>query len=194
MFVYHIRNLDFRERTLLIDHAVRPNCTVAVAEKPLPGRRDCYRFTLKVGEKIATREIVEESDSSRTDALTALSAEQIKVLLASPAIAESVKENISKGRTLLSDLARYEATLKDLRSQIKDITDEQTRIKGNLEKLPLSSDLHKRLIDKFDKQETALEVIQKQVAEKLLLDKSLQRDWDEFVETSNANSAPGARR
>ena len=39
----------------------------------------------------------------------------------------------------------------ELRAQHKEITEEQARIKGNLEKLPVTSDLYKRLIDKFDK-------------------------------------------
>ena len=62
---------------------------------------------------------------------------------------------------------------------MKEITDEQARIKGNLEKLPPTSELYKRLITKFDKQETELENVQRQTAEKVADEKKQKKDWDE---------------
>ncbi len=75
--------------------------------------------------------------------------------------------------------------MKDLRAQLKEITDEQARIKGNLEKLPANSDLYKRLIDKFDKQETELEKVQKQTVEKVADEKKQKKEFESFLEKLN---------
>jgi len=122
---------------------------------------------------------------ARKEALDTLTEERIKVLLTSEQAPAAVKENIRKGTSMLKGLATLAATLKELRAQLKEITEEQARIKGNLEKLPATSELYKRLIDKFDKQETALEGVQKQIAEKVGDEKKQQKDFEQFLEKLN---------
>ena len=87
---------------------------------------------------------------------------------------------------MLGALTATGIALKDLRAQLKEITDEQARIKGNLEKLPPTSELYKRLIDKFDKEETALEKVQKQISEKVAEEKQQQKDFEQFLVNLNA--------
>ena len=111
------------------------------------------------------------------------------MLLASAQISDAVKENIRKGTSHDQVCSRSQRfALKELRAKLKEITDEQARIKGNLEKLPATSDLYKRLIDKFDKQETALEKVQKETTEKLGEEKRQKKDYATFLEKLNAMS------
>jgi hypothetical protein len=183
---YHVRNLTIDERMFVIDHHVRPQWTFVGDQKPVEGLRQCYRYTVKAGkDQTVKQEVTEEKSVARKEALDGLSDERIKVLLTSDKAPDAVKENIRKGTSMLKALATLSANLKELRAQLKEITEEQARIKGNLEKLPANSDLYKRLIDKFDKQETALEGVQKQIAEKVGDEKRQQKDFEQFLEKLN---------
>ena len=82
--------------------------------------------------------MTEEKTTPRKETLESLNEERIKALLASAQIGEAVKENIRKGTSMIKALEQTTAALKDLRAQLKEITEEQGRIKGNLEKLPVT--------------------------------------------------------
>ncbi len=183
---YHIRNLDGDERTFLLDHHVRPSWSFVGTEKPVEGIRACYRFTLKAAkDQFVKHDVTEEKTTPRKETLESLSEDRVKALLASADIGGAVKENIRKGTSMIKALEQTASALKDLRAQLKEITEEQTRIKGNLEKLPATSDLYKRLIDKFDKQETALEKVQGQMGERVAEEKKQKKDYEGFLEKLN---------
>jgi hypothetical protein len=179
---YYIRNLATDPRTFVLDHHVRPEWTFAGDLKPVQGSRTCFRTTIGVGPgAIAKQEIVEERLVVRTETLDSLSKERLKTLFDSSGIAIDVKENLRRGKSMLDELKLTEGALVELQAQLKAIVDEQARLKGNLTTLLPSSDVYKRLTDKFDKQETALEAVQKQIAETTTLQKSQRRDLTSFI-------------
>lgn len=184
---YHIRNLAAAERSFTVDHHVRPNWKFVGDQKPIEGSRTCFRTAVKVGkDQIIKHEVTEEHSVGRKEPLEGMTEDRIKALLASANAPDTVKDNIRKGTTMLHALTATGATLKDLRAALKEITDEQARIKGNLEKLPANSELYKRLIEKFDKQETELEKVQKQIADKVSEEKKQQKDFEQFLVNLNA--------
>jgi hypothetical protein len=183
---YHVRNLAAVERTFTLDHHVRPNWAFVGEQKAVEGQRQCFRFTVKAGkDQTAKQDVVEDRTVARKETLKDLNEDRVKALVGSAKVADGVKENIRKGTTMLRELAATETLLKDLRAQLKEITEEQARIKGNLEKLPVNSDLYKRLISKFDVQETSLEKVQGQIAEKAAQEKTQQKDLAGFLEKLN---------
>jgi hypothetical protein len=183
---YVIRNVSAPEQTFKLDHHVRPQWSYVGDEKPVAGVRSCYRLTITAGkDQIVKREVTEEKTSARKETLESLNDERLKLLLASAGISEAVKENVRKGTAMIKGLEQTGTALKDLRSQLKEITDEQARIKGNLEKLPPTSEFYKRLIDKFDKKETELENVQKQIVEKVAQEKKQKVEYDGFREKLN---------
>ncbi|MCE9530160.1 MAG: hypothetical protein K8T89_03340, partial [Planctomycetes bacterium] len=165
---YHIRNTAAVERSFQIDHHVRPLWSFVGTEKPIEGSKTCFRIPLIAGnDKMIKHDVTEEKTTSRKEKMESLNEDRVKVLLAYPQVSQPVKDSIRKGTAMLQALEQTVAALKESRAQVKEITDEQSRIKGNLERLPPTSELYKRLIDKFDKQETALEKAQSQIAEKV---------------------------
>ena len=68
---------------------------------------------------------------------------------------------------------------------MKDINEEQARLRVNLDKLPPGSDLHKRYLNKLDKEETAIEKVQAQLTEKVSLEKKQKKDYEDFIERLN---------
>jgi hypothetical protein len=185
--VYHIRNVAAVERTFTVDHHVRPNWSFVGDQKPIEGSRTCFRTAVKVGkDQIVKHDVTEEHSVVRKEALDSMTEDCIKGLLASANAPDAVKESIRKGTSMFKALTATGFTLKELRAQLKEITDEQSRIKGNLEKLPANSELYKRLIDKFDKEETALEKVQKQISDKVAEEKKQQKDFEQFLVNLNA--------
>ena len=183
LVTYHIRNLANEERTFKLDHHIRPQWSFVGGQKPVDGSRICYRFDVKAGkDQIAKQDVTEERIVAKKETLNELNEDRIKALVGSAKIGDGVKESIKKGTAMLRALALTETQLKDLRAQLKEIVDEQARIKGNLEKLPANSDLYKRLIEKFDKQETALEKVQSELMEKVAQEKSQRTDLAGFLE------------
>jgi hypothetical protein len=184
---YHVRNTSEAERSFTIDHHVRANWKFVGNQKPVEGSRNCFRAAVKVGkDQLVKHDVTEERSTARKEPLDGMNDDRIKALLASVNAPDSVKDNIRKGTAMLRALTATGLSLKELRAQLKEITDEQARIKGNLEKLPPTSELYKRLIDKFDKEETALEKVQKQISEKVAEEKQQQKDFEQFLVNLNA--------
>jgi hypothetical protein len=182
-FTYHIRNTSGERQSFTIDHQVRPKWSLGSGLKPVEGARQPHRFEVKAKKDETARQVVtEERIVSRKEALAELNEDRIKVFVSSDKIAVGVKEQIRQGTSMLRSLGQTDAALKELQGRLKEIVDEQARIKGNLEKLPASSELYKRLIDKFDKQETALEQAQQQIAEKVAQGKRQRNDLEKFFE------------
>jgi len=179
---YHVRNTSAGEREFQFDHHVRSGWSFVGDEKPVEGSKTCFRFPLTVAkDQMLKHEVTEEKTTSRKETLESLNEDRVKALVASAEIGEPVKDNIRKGTTMIRTLDATQIALRELRAQMKEITEEQGRIKGNLEKLPPSSELYKRLIDKFDKQETALEKVQGQIAEKTSDEKKQKLEFTEFL-------------
>lgn len=152
------------------------------ADKPVEGIRSCYRFTVKAAaDQIAKQDVTEEKTTARVEPLQTLNEDRLKVLMAAVAIPDRVKDDIRKGTSMIRNITQLGVLLKDLRAQQKEITDEQAHIKGNLEKLPATSELYKHLIDKFDKQETELEKVQQETTGKVADEKQQQKEFEDFL-------------
>ena len=61
------------------------------------------------------------------------------------------------------------------------ITDEQVRLRANIERVPKESAAYKRYLDKFDTQETELEKLAEQIEAKQADEKRLQRALDGYL-------------
>ena len=82
-------------------------------------------------------------------------------------------------------LEQTAATLKDLRAQVKDVSEEQARLRTNMEKLPTTSELYKRYLGKLDQAETGLEKLQADVKEKEGEERKQKKEYDGFLEKLN---------
>jgi hypothetical protein len=86
---------------------------------------------------------------------------------------------------MITALAQTQAALAELRSQAKEITTEQDRLRLNIEKLPKDAPVYKRYLDKLDQQETALEKVQSQTTEKVEAEKRQKKELDTLLDNLN---------
>jgi uncharacterized coiled-coil DUF342 family protein len=111
--------------------------------------------------------------------------ERVKTILASAAIKGVVKDSLQKAFEMRTALEQTVATLKDLRAQAKEISEEQARLRTNMDKLPQTSELYKRYLGKLDQAETTLEKVQEQVKTKEGEERKQNKDLDGFLEKLN---------
>ncbi|MCY2941234.1 MAG: hypothetical protein NTV50_06150 [Planctomycetota bacterium] len=64
---------------------------------------------------------------------------------------------------------------------MKGITEDQTRLRANLQNVPPTSAAYKRYLDKFDKQETQIELLQEEVRKLQVEEKSQQAEVDDVL-------------
>jgi hypothetical protein len=163
---YVIRNRDARDRTVLIEHPRTDGHKLVTPAKATEVTRSFTRFEVpvKAGAK-ETLEVVEESDDTESHALDAANTNTLlhysKLDGTTPAV-----------RAVLAKLLELRGKLEDTRGGIaaeqaalKEIADDQDRIRKNIERAPKESEAYKRYVKKFDDQETEIEKRQAKVKE-----------------------------
>ena len=186
--LYHVRNRSEQERTFVLDHLVRPEWSFVGESKPVEGAGLRYRFPLKAAPgQIAKQAVSEEHLVSKTQPLGSFDEARVKEVLASDAASAAVKEALKKGVAMQAQLAQTQSTLKELRAQVKEINDEQARLRTNMEKLPNDSPLYKRYLTKLDEQETALEKVQSQVVQRTNAEKQQKQELESFLKDLNVD-------
>jgi DNA repair exonuclease SbcCD ATPase subunit len=100
-------------------------------------------------------------------------------------VKDAVKESLKKAVGMRATLEQTVTTLKELRAQAKEISEEQARLRTNMEKLPPTSELYKRYLSKLDQAETGLERLQSEVKEKEADERKRKKEYDGFLEKLN---------
>src|SRR5262249_20120594 len=135
--------------------------------------------------KLVRQPVNEERIVSKKETLTEVNEDRLKAILASTAIKDAVKESLKKGYEMRTLLEQTVAALKDLRSHSKEISEEQARLRTNMDKLPQDSELYKRYLKKLDQEETGLEKVQEQVRSKEGDERKQKKDLEGFLEKLN---------
>jgi hypothetical protein len=161
---YHIRDYSKTDRTIFLEHALRAGWSAVGDNKPgePTGRSRQYRVALAAGTRVQ-QSLTEERIAEHRESIVDLKEERLNALVASPALKQPIKDGLKKAFELRTTLSQTGATLTELRARAKEISEEQSRLRTNMEKLPQTSELYKRYLAKLDQQETALEQVQEQL-------------------------------
>src|SRR5207247_11451390 len=103
----------------------------------------------------------------------------IQHYLAHAAVSPKVKDALkllSEQKAALSDTQKQ---VEEINRQLKEISDDQARLRQNLEKVPATSEAYKRYVKKFDDQETQNEKLQEQLKQKQTAAKAQQKTLDD---------------
>ena len=161
---YNVKNRSEHDRIVLIEHPYRPDFNLVSKDKPAERARDVYRFELKVPSgKSASEEVIEEKDVNTSITLTNSDDNQMRFFLSQPIVSEAVKTALHKAIELKGKVSDTQRELAQLQKQLKDITDDQMRLRANLREMPSTAEAYKRYLKKFDDQETQIEDFQKRI-------------------------------
>jgi hypothetical protein len=155
---YLVKNRSPQDRVLLIEHPYRTDWKLIAPEKPIERSRDVYRFEIDVKAGASMRqEVVEEQVRLVQSELTNADDKTVRLLILNTAATQPMKEALSKAVDLRSKLVETQRELAQLEQQLKEIVEDQTRLRANLREMPPTSTAYKRYLEKFDTQETEIE-------------------------------------
>jgi len=163
---YLIRNRNPQDRAVVVEHALTDPWKLIAPAKPADRTRSYYRFDVPVkAGALATLDVAEESievSTSRVDSGTR------GTLLyyanhkeSKPAVREVLKTLLA----LREKVEESQTGIAEEQAALKEIAEDQDRIRKNIEKAPKESDAFKRYLKKFDEQETVIEKHQARIKE-----------------------------
>ncbi len=183
---YNVKNRSSHDRTVLVEHPFRADWKLTTPEKAGERTREVYRFDLNVAAgKSASQEVVEEQDRINQMILSNTDDQSIRFFMNSTVTSAKVREALSKAVDLKGKLSGTQRQIAELDRQLKAITDDQTRLRANLEKVPPTSAAYKRYLEKFDNQETEIEKLQAQTKDLRKSEEQQRKDYEGYLVSLN---------
>jgi hypothetical protein len=164
---YNMKNRSEHDRTVIVEHPYRPEFKLITPEKANERARDVYRFEVpvKAAGGTAKLDVVEERDVVQSVSVSNVDDQTIRIFISNQVTSTRVKEALQKAIELKSKIATTQRELAQVNRTLKDITDDQGRLRANLKEMPPTADAYKRYLAKFDKQETEIEALQAKIKE-----------------------------
>jgi Carboxypeptidase regulatory-like domain len=150
--VYTIRNNDTTDRTVVVEHPVRPGWTLA-SETPAETSSTAYRFKVAAPAKQTTTLVVEERQPLESKhEVTSMTDDQVAVLVRDSGSA-ILKQAFTPILAKKAAIAALSARLADRQGEIEQISQDEARVRENLIALKSTSD-EKRLVKRYASQLT----------------------------------------
>lgn len=184
---YNVFNKGKKPATLWVTQAVRPGWKLIAPAKAAEQTPDLYRFEVVVpaGEK-ATLEVVEEKDDDTITVVAGMGVGLLDELSKEAITPPAVKAALVKVRAAVAARDAADAETKAEEAGVKEIVEEQNRLRANLAAVPKESEAYKRYVKKFDEQETEIE--QRRAKQKELA-KAKEKASKELVELTRGLNA-----
>ena len=183
---YKAKNRSQTDRLLIVEHPYRPEFHLVSSQKPSEQARDVYRFEVKVpAGKNSELDVAEERDVVATVQLTNSDDQTIRQFLTLPVTSEKVKVALQKAMELRSIWAKTQQDLGQVQKQLKDITDDQGRLRANMRELPQSSPIYKKYLEKFEKQEGEIEEMQATIKKLQDTEHAQRQAFDNYLGNSD---------
>ncbi len=185
---YTIVNRNDAERLVLVEHPVRNDFHLTDdTSKPAETASDVYRFEVKVpAGKTATQVVTEERVVNQQVQLTNSNDDQMRFFLNSTISSQKVKDGLKQALDLRFALGKTQRDRSELERQLKDVTDDQVRLRANLKEMPPTAAAYKRYLDKFDAQETQIEKYQQDIKMLQDVEGQQQKDFEDFLNNFSA--------
>jgi hypothetical protein len=185
---YTIANRNDQERLVLVEHPVRNDFHLTDdTTKPAETASDVYRFEVKVpAGKTATQAVTEEKIVNEQIQLTNSNDDQMRFFINSTISSQKVKDGLKQALDLRFALGKTQRDRQELERQLKDITDDQVRLRANLKEMPPTAAAYKRYLDKFDAQETQIEKYQADIKKLQDVEHQQQKEFEDFLNNFSA--------
>ena len=183
---YTARNEDAKARTLIIEHPNRPGWKLTGSAKPAESSPGVYRFRVQIGPKTSASLTVDETRVLDTSyQVSNLTSDQITMIGQQRTLAPEVEQAL---RAVLAKKGEVAAVASEIAARSREtdqIFRDQERLRENLKALKGSAEektLVARYTRQLDEQETRLETIKREVAEREARRAKLQSELDALVQ------------
>ena len=166
----------------MIEYPLDTSWKLIKPEKPAEKTRNLYRFAVdaKPGEP-ATLKVEEERTDSQRIAMNNLDNNAIQFYVQSKVVSDKVKDALKEIVKRKAELSQLAAKKQQLEQRIREIGEDQTRIRQNMPQLDRNSDVYKNYVKKFSAQESEIETLRNQIAELNDKETGLRKSLDEYM-------------
>jgi hypothetical protein len=181
---YRADNTSGREKTLVIEHPIRPDWKLVQTPKPLETTASLYRFQGTVGaHKLSTFTVREESVQSQYIGLIDAGSAMLLEYASNGEIPSAVRAAMTKAAAMNEAVTITEQQIADRTKQIADITAEQNRIRDNMRTVQQNTAYYQRLLEKLNEQESQIESLQRERKDLQLKRDAQRKAFEEYVAT-----------
>jgi nitrate reductase beta subunit len=180
--LYQIKNRDQKAKTLLIEHPYRADWQMVEPATSTERTREVYRFTvpLDAGQTAALR-VREEKQLQQTVQLVDSGSDAIIYYLHAKQVSANVKEALQRVVALRDRLSQTANRRNALEQRMKEIGQEQARIRDNMGRLAHTSELYNRYVKKLDQQETEMEKLRKEIDSLKGTEEEQRRELNDYL-------------
>jgi hypothetical protein len=179
---YRVKNRDQKAKTVLLEHPYRPDWQLTEPSGSIERSRDVYRFAVRVAPgKSDQLRVREEKQLQQTLQLSDFASDRLAYYLQARHISPKVKEALQRIVTLrdrAGDTARRRGALEQ---RIREMTQEQSRIRDNMGKLAQTSELYARYVKKLDQQESEIDKLRKEIEALKATEEEQRRELNDFM-------------
>jgi hypothetical protein len=179
---FTVKNSDSKAKTVLIELPIESGWTLANPKEPTEKTRDMYRFAVKAEPgKPATLTVEEEQKVSESLMLANLDDQTILFYVNQKEISPNVKTALQEVVKRKQALQQITAERQQLEQQIAGITTEQERIRQNMGQLDRNTDLYRRYVQKFGKQEDEVEKLRTRIGQLVASETKGRQELDDYL-------------
>jgi hypothetical protein len=184
--VFTFRNKAAQSKTVLLQVPIDPDFELVEPKQAAEKSANEYRFEVVVpaGESVDFKVV---SERPLSEAIALVDADINAILeytrfgKISPQLKDALEGVVARRRKVL-DLQGRRVYLE---GQVKEISDEQSRIRSNMNSLAQTSDLYKRYVEKLNAQETQIEKLREEIARLRDAEDAARKELRAYVDTLN---------
>ena len=183
---FTIRNVDSKSKTVIIEHAVRPEYKL-IDMKPEEKTANSYRFEVKVGPGATEKfPVVEERVYSQQIAVTNMTPDRIFAYVGNEKLDEAGRRKLEEIADLKRQIADTDRELNRVNERINNLSQDQSRLRSNISTLRSVAGQQQRVMeyaDTLSAQEGKLVSLRDQQNQLRLRKDKLQKELNTLMET-----------
>jgi len=179
---YTVKNSGKAAKTVLVEYPIDAAWTLVVPKKPAEKTRDLYRFAVEAKPGVPAELAVEEERIERQQiALTNLDDNAIQFYISAKVVGEKVKAALAEIVRRKHEIQQVAIGRQQREQRIRQIAEDQNRVRQNMDRLDRNSDLYKNYVKKFTAQEEEVGKLGEQITAMTDQENGLRKALDEYM-------------
>ena len=179
---YRADNRSAHDKTIVIEHPLRPGSKLVDTPAPFETTPTLYRFKVVApAGKVSAFTVREELVMGSSMAILSSDIGMLLQYSRTSEIPASVRDALAKAAALRQSVADLERDINARTQRIAEITAEQTRIRENMKTVSQNTEYYQRLLGKLNEQESSIEGLQKQRDDLTAKRDGLRKQLEDYV-------------
>jgi len=179
---YTVKNSGKKAKTVLVEYPIDAAWTLVSPKKPTEKTSDLYRFAVEAKPGVPATLVVDEERTIRQQvALTNLDDNTIQFYQSAKVVGDKVKAALSEIVKRKHELQQVAVGRQQREQRIRQIAEDQNRVRLNMDRLDRASELYKSYVKKFTNQEEEVVNLNEEIASLTERETSLRKSLDEYM-------------